>query len=181
MFRSLLSVAAAACAATALAQLPHVLAPHERPLIPAYRDSRAGLDRGITTPPTGPVRTMAEWEEVQSLVICWAQYDGILKQIVAAAKDECEVIIVCDDQNTVINFLQGSSYGGPLPDLDNITFVEAPSNSVWMRDYGAESIYTNEVDSLYLLDWIYNRPRPQDDVLPDAIGTAKGIGVYNTT
>lgn len=181
MFRPLFAAATFVCAATALAQLPHVLAPHERPLIPAYRDSRAGLDRGITTPPAEPVRTMAEWEEIQSLVICWAQYDGILKQIVAAAKDECEVIIVCEDQNSVSSFLQGSSYGGPLPDLDNITFVEAPFNSVWMRDYGAESIYTNEVDSLYLLDWIYNRPRPQDDVLPDVIGTAKGIGVYNTT
>jgi agmatine/peptidylarginine deiminase len=181
MNRILLLLATSALLGGASAQLPHLLAPHERPLIPAYRDSRAGSDRGITTPPTEPVRTMAEWEEIQSLVICWAQYDGILKQIVAAAKDECEVIIVCADQNDVISFLQGSSFGGPLPDLDNITFVQAPFNSVWMRDYGAESIYTNEVDSLYMLDWIYNRPRPQDDAVPEVIGTTKGIGVYSTT
>ena len=62
-------------------QLPHALAPSELHSIPAYRDSRAGSSRGVTTPPTEPVRTMAEWEEIQSLVICWAQYDGILKQI----------------------------------------------------------------------------------------------------
>lgn len=161
--------------------LPNGTTPAEVPLIRAYRDSRAAADRGITTPPAEAVRTMAEWEEIQSLAICWAGYDGILKQIVRAAKDECEVIIVCDDQSLVTSILQDNTYGGPLPDLDNITFLLAPFNSVWMRDYGAECIYTNEVDSLYLLDWIYNRPRPQDDAIPDAIGSLKNIGVYNTT
>ncbi len=161
--------------------LPIGLAHEEITRIPGYRDSRAGMERGITTPPDQPVRTMAEWEEIQSLVICWAGYDGILKQIVAAAKTECEVIIICQNENDVISVLQDGTFGGPLPDLDNINFIQAPFNSVWMRDYGAECIYTNEVDSLYLLDWIYNRPRPEDDILPDVIGLNKGIGVYNTS
>ncbi|MBL0046337.1 MAG: agmatine deiminase family protein [Flavobacteriales bacterium] len=161
--------------------LPIGLAHEEITRIPGYRDSRAGMERGITTPPDQPVRTMAEWEEIQSLAICWAGYDGILKQIVAAAKTECEVIIICQNENDVISVLQDGTFGGPLPDLDNINFIQAPFNSVWMRDYGAECIYTNEVDSLYLLDWIYNRPRPEDDILPDVIGLNKGIGVYNTS
>ena len=161
--------------------LPIGLAHDEIARIPGYRDSRAGLDRGITTPPDQPVRTMAEWEEIQALAICWAGYDGILKQIVAAAKTECEVIIICQNENDVISVLQDGTFGGPLPNLDNINFIQAPFNSVWMRDYGAECIYTNEVDSLYLLDWIYNRPRPEDDLVPDVIGLNKGIGVYNTS
>lgn len=45
--------------------LPHKLAPEELHLIPAYRDSRASLQRSIQGPPEFPVRTMAEWEEVQ--------------------------------------------------------------------------------------------------------------------
>ena len=45
--------------------LPHVLAPQEIPLIPAYRASRAENDRGGVSPPNFPVRTMAEWEEIQ--------------------------------------------------------------------------------------------------------------------
>ncbi|MBK7286864.1 MAG: hypothetical protein IPI95_07025 [Flavobacteriales bacterium] len=77
--------------------LPHVLAPEELHLIPEYRDTRATLHRSIQAPPTFPVRTMAEWEEVQSLVITWTDYPAILKQIVRYAKEECEVIIVCDD------------------------------------------------------------------------------------
>ncbi len=161
--------------------LPIGMAPHEHALVRAYRDSRAALDRDITTPPTEPVRTMAEWEEIQSLVITWAQYEGILKQIVRYAKEECEVIIVCDDQADVTTYLNNTQFGGPLNNLNNVTFIEAPFNSVWTRDFGAECIYTNEVDSLYLLDWIYNRPRPEDDVTPDVVGAYKGIGVYNTS
>lgn len=184
MNRSSLLFLSATAFASAFGQdhsLPHNLSPSEIPLIPAYRDSRADLDRGITTPPDFPVRTMAEWEEIQALAICWAQYDGILKQIVAAAKTECEVIIICSDQAAVTSILMDNTFGGPLPDLDNITFIVEDFNSVWMRDYGAECVYQNEVDSLFLLDWIYNRPRPDDDVIPDAIGTTLGIGVFNTT
>ncbi|MEO8588269.1 MAG: agmatine deiminase family protein [Flavobacteriales bacterium] len=161
--------------------LPNYLAPWEVPLIRPYTESRAGASRGITTPPDFTPRTMAEWEEVQSVVIAWTSYPGILKQIVRAAKMECEVIIACDDAASVTAFLADANNGGPITDLTNITFLEAPFNSVWSRDYGAETIYKNEVDSLFLLDWIYNRPRPEDDALSDEVGAAKNIAVYSTT
>ncbi len=160
---------------------PHDLAPWEVPLIRDYRESRAGASRGITSFPTLPVRTMAEWEEVQSLCIAWTSYEGILKQIVRAAKEECEVIIVCTDSNAVISYLNNTQFGGPLPDLNNITFLQGDFDSIWMRDYGPETMYLNEVDSLVLMDWIYNRPRPLDDLVPDLLGTAKGIPVFSST
>src|SRR5690349_13471605 len=77
-----LSLLLFACSAAAVAQdlhtLPHALAPSEVPLIRAYRDSRADDSRGISTPPDFPVRTMAEWEEIQSLCITWTDYESIL-------------------------------------------------------------------------------------------------------
>ncbi|MBP7156403.1 MAG: agmatine deiminase family protein [Flavobacteriales bacterium] len=161
--------------------LPHALSPSEIPLIRPYRDSRASNSRGITTPPSFPVRTMAEWEEIQSVVITWTSFPGILKQIVRHAKEECEVIIATGNSAQVISYLQGPDYGGPIDDLNGITFLDADFNSIWSRDYMAETIYANEVDSLYLLDWIYNRPRPDDDDLSDAVGAAKNIVVYSTT
>ncbi|MBL7963974.1 MAG: agmatine deiminase family protein [Flavobacteriales bacterium] len=169
-------------AATAQTEgLPHTLAPHEVDLIPAYRASRAAEARGITSPPAFPVRTMAEWEEVQSLVITWTSFTGILKQIVRYAKEECEVIIVCSNAANVISYLNNTSFGGPLPDLNNITFLVKPYNSIWVRDYGPETIYRNEVDSVMLLDWLYNRPRPLDDAVSDELATYKGIPIYSTT
>ena len=161
--------------------LPKGLAPHEAPLIPAYRDSRAAEARGITTPPEFPVRTMAEWEEVQALVVVWEGYSGILKQIVAHAKEECEVIVVCEDTLEVHTYLTSNLFGGPIDDMSNVTLLEAPSNSVWVRDYGPETIYANEVDSLMLIDWIYNRPRPLDDALSDVIANHMGLPIYSTT
>jgi agmatine deiminase len=184
---SFLSVIALHVSAQQEVDLPQGLAPHEMELIPAYRDSRAASMRGISTPPDFPVRTMAEWEEVQSLVITWRSYPPILKQIVANAKEECEVIVFCTSTGTssvasVTNYLLSNNEGGPaLPDLDNVVLQVASTNSIWIRDYGPEVIYRNEVDSLYLLDWIYNRPRAADDALSDVIGTLKNIPVYSTT
>ncbi|TXH22359.1 MAG: hypothetical protein E6Q99_09055 [Elusimicrobia bacterium] len=161
--------------------LPHTLAPEERPLIPAYRNSRGGDGRVLTAPPAFPVRTMAEWEEVQQLVITWTSYTGILKQIVRHAKEEVPVIIVCSNPTTVQNYLLNTQYGGPLENLDNIIFQVSPFNSIWVRDFGPENIYANEVDSLYLLDWIYNRPRPEDDALSAELAAQLGLEVYSTS
>ena len=167
--------------------LPHSLASHEAGLVRAYRDSRAGTDRGITTAPPFAPRTMAEWEEVQTLCISWISFPTILKQIVRHAKDECQVLILCassgtNSQASITTYLLANNAGGPpLPNLNNISFLATPYNSIWMRDYGPECIYQNEVDSLYLLDWIYNRPRPSDDTSPDAVGTFKNKAVHSMT
>lgn len=63
----------------------------------------------------------------------------------------------------------------------NITFVQDEFNSVWVRDYGPNTIYLNEVESLAFVDWIYNRPRPKDDVIPEAIAETLGLDIYCTT
>lgn len=167
--------------------LPKGLAPHEVDLIPAYRASRAGEAKGITSPPDFAVRTMAEWEEVQALVLTWRSYPVILKQIVRHAKEEVVVHIFCSNsgQNSVAsvtNYLLANNEGGePLSDLDNVEFHVAATNSIWIRDYGPEVIYRNEVDTLMLLDWIYNRPRPDDDALSDVIASILDIPIYSTT
>ncbi|MFT5971896.1 MAG: agmatine deiminase, partial [Cryomorphaceae bacterium] len=59
--------------------------------------------------------------------------------------------------------------------------VDAESNSIWIRDYGANTVYGNRVDTLTLVDWIYNRPRPDDDVIPDVLADVLGINLYATT
>lgn len=134
-------------------------------------------DRGITTPPPfTSLRTAAEWEEVQAIVITWTgQYNTIQGQIVDASQEECEVIIMCDDSNVVKSYLTTSG----VPDV-NITYIEAPYNSVWIRDYGANTVYVNDVDSLILVDWIYNRPRPLDDAMPDVYAAYLGVNLYST-
>jgi agmatine/peptidylarginine deiminase len=161
---------------TSLGQLPKGLAPHERDLMQSHFQNIKVDDRAITTAPTGNIRTMAEWEEIQTLVITWTgQFDNIQSQIVEASQTECEVLIVCDDSTQVKNTL--NNYGvAPT----NVSFIEGPYNSIWMRDYGANTMYKNDVDSLFLVDWIYNRPRPKDDTIPNLHADFKGIDLYAT-
>ena len=158
------------------AQLPKGLAPHERDLMQNHFQTIQSNDRAITTAPTGNIRTMAEWEEIQTLVITWTgQFDNIQSQIVDASQTECEVLIVCDDSTQVKNTL--NNYGVTPT---NVSFIEGPYNSIWMRDYGANTMYKNDVDSLFLVDWIYNRPRPKDDTVPNLHADFKGIDLYAT-
>jgi agmatine deiminase len=138
--------------------------------------------RGITSPPNfSNIRTAGEWEEIQALVIAWKSFPSILKQIVAAAKNECEVIVLSDNVSTTISYLTSNNAGGPPMTLDNVSVIFCPLNTIWVRDYGAHTVYGNEVDDLFLVDWIYNRPRPSDDVSPEVVGNHLGIDVYNTT
>jgi agmatine deiminase len=133
----------------------------------------------FTTPPTTPVRTMAEWEELDALVIQWVSYPAILTQIVRAASDECRVIVCCPNQDTMTS-VQNRLIANNI-NMDRVEFLVSPANTVWIRDYGPQCVYANGVDSLLLVDWIYNRNRPADNSNPIVLGQHEGLPVYSTT
>jgi len=154
--------------------LPNGLAPGEEYNFDAYNAGR--VSRGISTPPNFSVRTMAEWEEVQTLTVTWTAYTDVLIEIVRYAVDEVDVVIICSNPNSVSNTLQNAGV-----DITRVTFLQEDYDSIWMRDYAGNTIYENDVDSLYMVDWIYNRPRPDDDASPQAIANLMGITMYETT
>lgn len=170
LFASFLAISVAA----QQQNLPAGMAPGEPALMPSYLNNIQ--PNGITTPPASPVRTAAEWEEMQAITITWTSYQSVLKEIVRAAQVECQVYIVCSDSNTVKTYLTNNS----VP-LINLHYLIVPYNSVWIRDYGQNTCYTNDVDSLILVDWIYNRPRPKDDTIPRQVANAFNIPIYETT
>ncbi len=130
----------------------------------------------FSTPPPSPVRTMAEWEELQGIIITWASQTAILREIVRAAQTECLVYIVCSDSNTVKTYLTG----GGVP-LSNLRFLLFPYNSVWVRDYGPWTVYFENTDSMAIVDWVYNRPRPSDDNIPVLFANNINVPIYQTT
>ena len=134
-----------------------------------------------TTPPSEEVRTMAEWEEIQALTITWStgyniQEESILSQIVANAVQECQVIIICQEESEVQSYLlnQGIS-------TDNVNFIKTDFNNIWIRDYGQNTVYKNEVGEPILVDWIYNRNRPYDDLVPEKVAEYFNMNMHNTT
>lgn len=137
----------------------------------------------ITTPPNfSNLRAMAEWEEVDALTIAWTGFPAILKQIVAAGILETHVIILSDDVTGTNDYLTATNEGGPaITNLDNITILPASYNTIWLRDYAANPVYANEVDSLILVDWIYNRDRPLDDNSCEVIASHLNLPIYRTS
>ncbi len=79
--------------------LPKEMTPEEREMMPQYLEQirNSNSRSGITTPPTSPVRTAAEWEEAQAICITWTSYTSILREIVRYAKEECTVYmaVIC--------------------------------------------------------------------------------------
>ncbi len=134
---------------------------------------------GITNPPNQPVRTMAEWEEIQALAITWTDYQSMHKEIIKAAQKECQVYIVCSASSGYDSASIKTSLTSAGIPLTNLHFTIAPYNSVWIRDYGPNSCYMNDVDSLILVDWKYNRPtRPKDDTVSSVIARDLKIPIY---
>jgi len=157
--------------------MPHVMTPSEQKLMADYLlENHAATIRSIPTPPPSQVRTMAEWEEIQALIITWSGQATILKEIVRNAVKECKVLIITTNPDNVSGQLTSAGIS-----LDSVEFVNTPFNSIWVRDYGPWSVYQNDVDSLGLVDWIYNRPRQNDDATPVAIAQHLDLPIYEAT
>ncbi len=160
--------------------LPHYATAVERSQMPDYvvplsmESDRTSAE--FFNPPTTPVRTMAEWEESQGYLIAWTSYPAMLREIVRYGKQECRMYVLTNNAASVISDLQSNGI-----DTAQVSFLNLPFNSVWSRDYGQWCVYTNEVDSLLFIDWIYNRNRPKDDTVPVGLANYLNVPVYHTT
>ncbi len=161
----------------------HTFAQQDQPLPNGLTETEKGLITDFqftnpqrTPPPTGPVRAAAEWEEVEYLVVTWENfYPNILRQIVAVGVQEAKVIIVTQQEASVNNYLESNGI-----DTSNITYLNRNWDSIWIRDYAGNTVYSDDVGERALVDWIYNRPRPNDDTIPSAHAALLDIDFYET-
>jgi len=152
--------------------LPQGLSEQEKGIIANFQFK----SNKITPAPDLPVRTAAEWEEIEYLVIRWTNgFQDILLQIVQAAVQECKVLITTQNQATVQSFLSSNGV-----DMTKVEFLDAPSNTIWIRDYAGNTVYTNDVEDRAIVDWIYNRPRPLDNDMPVAHANYVDVPIYRT-
>lgn len=128
---------------------------------------------GVTTPPEGNLRNMAEWEEKDYILITWVpQYRNTLAGNVDAAVKECKVLIISNNPTSVETELTDKGIA-----LDSLEIIERGYNTIWMRDYAANNVHKYCNNSLILVDWIYNRQRPLDDEA--AVAHADLVGLEN--
>jgi len=99
---------------------------------------------------------------------------GISIAIVAEMSEDLIVTTIVASQSQENSARYDYSSGGV--NMDNVQFIIAPTNSIWTRDYGPWFIFQD--DNLAIVDHIYNRPRPYDDLIPGVIGNEWGLDVY---
>ena len=126
-----------------------------------------------TPPPRGPVRQGAEFEPMEGVLIRYPF--GISYAVIAEMSEDVEVVTVVSStsQQSYVH----SQYASHGVNTGNCSYLLASSDSYWTRDYGPWFII-NEYDEQGIVDHIYNRPRPNDDEIPDEFGTYLGIPVY---
>ena len=125
-----------------------------------------------TDPPTGEVRNIAEFEPMEGVLITYHEGFGIGYNLISAMSQVTTVTTVVTNEtikNQVI-----ANYQNNDVNLDNCNFLLQPSDSYWSRDYGPWYIAYGD-DQIGITDFIYNRPRPLDDVIPQHLADMLGI------
>ena len=124
----------------------------------------------LLVPSPGPIRNVAEFESMEGVLIRYP-FGISLAVIKEMAEDVMVVTIVASvsQQNTVLS--QYQSYG---IDTSHCRFLIAPSDSYWTRDYGPWFIF-NTNDEQGIVDFTYNRPRPNDDAIPAVYAANQSI------
>ncbi len=90
--------------------------------------------------PLEPVRNIAEFEPMQSVIIRYPF--GISYEIIAEMSEDIEVITIV--ANSAQQSQVESQYVSNGVDIQNCSFLIAPSDSYWTRDYGPWFVFTGE-------------------------------------
>ena len=134
-------------------------------------DTSRGMNFVETDPPTGEPRFVAEFEPMQGVMIRYPL--GIPTSLVAQLSNNCHVY--CIVSNSQQNQAQ-SSFQNAGVNMDNVRFVNAQTDSYWVRDYGPWYIFEDRHPAI--VDNIYNRPRPNDDNISGVFADYWGIPMY---
>lgn len=126
-----------------------------------------GAWAAVTPPPVGPVRAAAEWDESKGVFCLWSNAD-----LFDNLQQDNDIYVITQNQAWWENWL--TTNGIPTT---NMHYLNAPTNTFWVRDYGPWFIWDGNHD-FGLVDNTYNRPRPLDDVVPAAIAAAYGVPFY---
>ena len=134
-------------------------------------DTSRGMNFVETDPPAGEPRFVAEFEPMQGVMIRYPL--GIPTSLVVQLANNCRVycIVSTSQQNQAQNSFQSAGVN-----MSNVTFVNAQSDSYWVRDYGPWYIFEDR--SPAIVDNVYNRPRPNDDNMSGVFATFWDIPMY---
>jgi agmatine/peptidylarginine deiminase len=136
---------------------------------------RSEIGRGFTPtpPPPAPVTNLAEFNYNEGVLIRYPF--GIPMALIKKMSEVGIVITIVANQsaqNTVYN-----QYVNNGVNLTNCSFLIAPTDSYWTRDYGPWFVINGE-NKVGIVDFPYNRPRPSDDDIPVKMASFMDVPLY---
>lgn len=129
-----------------------------------------------TTPPAGPVRNIAEFEPNQGVIISYANNFGIPATLIRALAEYVHVYVVCANNSTAQNI--NTYFINNNVNTANVSYVIAPIDSYWSRDYSPWFIEYTDNHVPGIVNFPYNRPRPNDNDIPIVFGNYLGLEVF---
>jgi len=131
----------------------------------------------VTTPlptyPETPVRAIAEFEPMRGVLIAYPL--GIPYSLVARLAEKEIVYTLVDDAATQSTAL--SNYQTNGVNTANCRFIVTDTDTYWTRDYGPWFVMNGQ-NELQVIDFVYNRPRPNDDAVPSVVASTLGVPSY---
>lgn len=128
-----------------------------------------------TDPPTGEITSIAEFDRAVGAVIAYPGEFGIPMSVIREMANDAIVTTLVSGpsaENSVRNqFIQARV------NMDNCQFMHIPTDSYWSRDFGPMYI-TYGANQIGIVDFPYNRPRPQDDDAPRLMAEQLGISWF---
>ncbi|MCL4220413.1 MAG: agmatine deiminase family protein [Phycisphaerales bacterium] len=132
--------------------------------------------------PPGPVRTPAEYDPCEGILIAWEGTSTWLDILAQMARDvttigNAKVFVVTD--TTTERSSASITIQARGADMSRVEFVVRTTDSIWIRDYGPRYIYLGvQPDGSggvrAIVDHTYNRPRPNDNALPAFWASVRG-------
>ncbi|MBN2170485.1 MAG: agmatine deiminase family protein [Candidatus Krumholzibacteriota bacterium] len=153
--------------------LPQALSEAERLALEQGTLTMPGGDLRSDPPPVGPVRNCAEWEPCTGVLIRYPL--GLPYGLLQDLDDDVmlHVIVSSSYYNTAVTNLTNNGV-----DMAKVQFLIKPNDSIWTRDYGPWFVFDGSGD-IAIIDHTYNRPRPNDNLIPIYFGEQQGIPVHS--
>lgn len=134
-----------------------------------------GRDFYPTDPPPGPVRPVAEFEPMSGVLIRYDNGFQIHWSLIENLAEITQLTTIASSTSQMNSC--SSAYTSHGIDPSQHRFLIAPTNSIWTRDYGPWFIFDGN-DELAVVNFMYNRPRPDDDDIPIEFAALDSLSLY---
>ncbi len=145
-------------------ELPRGLADFESPVL-------VSRDVAISDPPEGHIRSLGEWEESEAIMTLW-QNSSLMNAYTQHGK--VKILTTASGKGGWDSWL-----GKIGADKSQVSYFFVRTDSMWVRDYGPWFILDGQ-GVFGMVDTIYNRPRPNDDKVPQFLAKELDLPIYET-